>query len=240
MVDLADDDSLQPVELDPETTPSIMVAYWLSRRDQAAALLDKLRSQMDISFVECVPHPDGRKVAFRLYMDGASDAYLNEAVQFINNPKAQKLFHATRWDKLHQDLDDAETRTLYCKMGHNPAQEIISFLDPKIQFVAITHGILRIYSKQSTVDLLQRMRDFNREEKPLFNTTRSQRGDRATFQAINDGDGMHWVGPPPTPLVNRRANAWNGSLINGPIVTGKAKHRILISGPAPSWSSKNL
>ena len=226
VVDLADDGAVQPVELDPESTPSILLIYWMSRRNHADALLDKLRTQMDISFVESVPHPDGRKVAFRLYMEGASDAYLNDAVQFINNPKAEKLFHAARWDKLHQDLDDAETRTLFCKMGHNPAQELLSFLDPEIQYVAITHGILRIYSKQSTVDLLQRMREFTREEKPLFKTTRSQRGDRATFQAINDGEGMHWVGAPPTPLVSRRANAWNGSLINGPIVTVKAKHRI--------------
>ena len=241
VVDLAGEDRPATIELDLTQKPSLLIVYWLDRCEQAQKLLRTLVDRMGISFSEEVEHIDKRKKAVRVYMPGAGEGYLDDAVEFINNPEAEKLLHAGRWDKLHQDEDDWEARTLYCKAGFNPAHELLEFLDPDIQYLAITHGILRIFSRLATADLLKNMREYNKRELPLQKFKKNQRGDTATFQAINDAGGIHWAGPPPTPFTRRGNNAWGGlKSLNGPISIKQHTHRIMISGPAPSWTNKNL
>ena len=240
IVDLDGEDRPDPCPLDPEMRPSLLVVYWIWREDRARAIMSKLQENMDIDFIETVPHPDARKVALRLFMAGADEDYLEEAVQLINNPDAEKVLHAGRWDKLYQDCDDDQVRTLLCKAGFNPAHELLAHLDPDIQYVAITQGIIRIKSKLSTEALLLGMQEFNADELKLRKSSRPPRGNEAIFQAIRDGGGLHWAGMPASPPMSRNINAWSGKGFNGPPIAIKSRHRILIKGPAPSWTNKNL
>ena len=240
VVDLAGDQAPATATLEQEMKPSLLLVYPISREAQAQAILHTMQDKMSLDFRQKVVHPDARKVALRLFMSGASAEYLAEVASFINNPDAEMVFHAGLWNELHQDLDDARVRTLYCKSGFNPAHELLADLDPDIQYVAVTHGIIRILSKMSTAALLLGMREFNKKELPLHISSRPERGDSAIYQAISDDNGIHWVGMHPSPRVRGNTSAWGDSGLNRPFRAAVAEHRILIRGPAPSWTNNNL
>ena len=230
-----------PLSLDLVLQPSILLVYDHSRRNEANPLTLSLIESLKVSYYERVEYVDARKMALRLFLVGADPEFVEETVRCINNPEAQRLLQASNWDLLHLDQDNEFTRTLLCRSGFNPPHDILIELDPDIQYTPITHGVLRIHSTTPTHKLLQSMSVFNAKHKTLDDSgPRGARGDRATFQALIDGEGTHYVGPPPSPPVTRSEGAWGRALHAGARLEFASSHRIIIKGPAPGWSSASV
>ena len=127
---------------------------------------------------------------------------------------------------------------MVCRGGHTPDLEVLLFLDPHLQFHLITQGLLRIYSQMDTATLIKAMRVANVKVKELDTRTKVTRGERAIFQAIIDEEGVHWVGHPATSPPRRGASAWGHP--GTPSLNNTNTHRVMIKGPAQSWSNEML
>jgi hypothetical protein len=216
--------------------PSLQIVYAKSREEASQTLLRTILRDLPHDDMQRYNYPDARKVAARLTLGGADKDTLDSLVLALNTPDLNNIFRAGLWDELHQDQDDAFIRTVLCRSGFTPDVEVLTHLDPNIQYRVVDHGILRIFSTLPTTTLITLMRDVNSKAKALDPPARYTRGEKAVFQAVIDGDGLTWVGSPATPPPRRGASAWGGReqsfSYQGPPPT---KHRIIIRGPALNW-----
>ena len=230
-------------ELGEERNPSLLVVFGRYRAEFALKALRDIQADMHVSMTEDVHCADTRMRALRLSLPGACKAYIEDMVSILNDPSLDLLLHAGDYDSLHQDTDDDITRTLLCKSGYNPSRELMLTIDPNIQYRLITQGIMRIISKLDTTTLITSLRTANEAFKAT-DKQEDKRGERAIFQAVNDDKGLHWVGTPPSPPTRRGANPWQNmastvfEVLQPPVLAGK--HRVIIKGPAPSWTPKML
>ena len=141
--------------------PSLLLTYSRGRAAVAGKVLRSFMPDMQAKAIEEVTCADERLTALRITLPGASQKYIDEVINFLNDPTLNQLFHAGDWEALHQDEDDATTRTILCRSGFTPPHAVMLLLDPKIQYRAIRHGIIRIISNLDTSILLTRQRQIN-------------------------------------------------------------------------------
>ena len=234
------DKSSRP-KLGTERLGSLLLSFHKSRAEEAEKTLGKFMPQMNPGAVEEVACADARLTALRITMDMKED-YKADVIEYLNDAGLNQLFRAGDWDALHQDKDDAHTRTILFRSSHNPQHDTMLALDPNIQYHTTTHGIMRIKSHLSTIKLITQASQINKQFKKVEGQEGKQvdkRGERAIFQAILDNEGLHWIGLPASAPSRRGANPWAAL---SPVALTRhfpgsvSSHRIIIKGLAPSWT----
>jgi len=232
--------------LGAERLPSLLLTYHKAREEEAGKTLRLAMPEMKASALEEIACVDARLTGFRITLAGMSKDYKAEVIGYLNDAGLNQLFHAGDWDALHQDKDDCSIRTILFRSSFNPQHDTMLTLDPNIQYHTITHGIMRIKSQLSTIELISQAKLINKHHKIVENKEGKQedkRGERAMFQAIQDGENLHWIGPPASTPTRRGANPWaalSSAAAALSVPAGLSSHRIIIKGPAPSWAPKML
>ena len=218
--------------------PSFLLDYPRTEEFTSHNLLQGILGEVAHNGYQPFDHPDTRRVGARLTLREADSDCMNRFITIINGTKSSAL-RAGLWDELHQDNDDAFTRTVLCKAGLTPDLSLLLRLDPKIQFRVLQQGSLRLYSQLPTSTLVDMMKGVNAACQSLDSGTYT-RGERNPFQAVFDADGITWVGSPATAPPRRDQRAWTGRGLSNPALTPVSKHRIIITGPAPNWTDKMI
>ena len=171
--------------------PALSVTYF----QQAARVAEDILSaslEGHPRVVRQIGHPDSRFLSFRVAVSGWKACQYDTLIKGLSHRRCGGVFQASRHDRLFQDADDEEVRTILCREGYVPPRHSFRLLDPVGQYRVVSHGIVRFYSRLGTPTLIENLRLLNASAETSHDPGSSSLF-TPPFQAISSSKGWTWL-----------------------------------------------